>query len=453
MDEKTPKRRRKWLWILCGIVFGVPAVIVLILMVMMQTHRLRPDQMQSPRFLTVKPTETSATVARFDPAKHLAYPDYFEQSNGKDAAALYRKLEKTTDNPEWRNACPFLARKAGEPLTAEQDLWLKEHRAEVEEMIQFAKLSNKPTLTWEEALALKRNIPVANMMLYTTCARVLTAEARRLKDAGDWASASNVLTSINPMAQAMQQPWLIGHLVGVSMQGAANKELGSWISKGDVPTDVARTLQEGMNQQVIGFADYRKAIETEYATGRNHVVELLNSSVPDIIRQTVRGSKSASLSQLFWDHPGRFLATGAVGTLAKANASTIVDRFDALNSERFAALDKGERFDWNSDAMKILNLPYSPKFPISNFDEAHTRTDTGVTILKLNIAGLNIAQGKPAGGTDPFGNQPLKTADEGGATVLYSVGPDKQDDGGAISYDPTNGTVSRGDIFLRVPRR
>jgi len=35
---------------------------------------------------------------------------------------------------------------------------------------------------------------------------------------------------------------------------------------------------------------------------------------------------------------------------------------------------------------------------------------------------------------------------------IYSFGPDGQDDAGAITYDPTNGTTSRGDLALRIPR-
>jgi|GEM_PF-1978766 len=35
---------------------------------------------------------------------------------------------------------------------------------------------------------------------------------------------------------------------------------------------------------------------------------------------------------------------------------------------------------------------------------------------------------------------------------VYSVGPDKKDNKVAISYDPTNGTITPGDIFIRIPR-
>jgi hypothetical protein len=33
-------------------------------------------------------------------------------------------------------------------------------------------------------------------------------------------------------------------------------------------------------------------------------------------------------------------------------------------------------------------------------------------------------------------------------SALYSVGPDRKDDGGKVQYDATNGTVSRGDVFF-----
>jgi len=36
---------------------------------------------------------------------------------------------------------------------------------------------------------------------------------------------------------------------------------------------------------------------------------------------------------------------------------------------------------------------------------------------------------------------------------VYSVGPDRLDDGAAIEYDATNGTTSRGDISVRIPRK
>ncbi len=54
---------------------------------------------------------------------------------------------------------------------------------------------------------------------------------------------------------------------------------------------------------------------------------------------------------------------------------------------------------------------------------------------------------------DPFGNQPLRFISEKEPFVIYSIGPDEKDNAASITYDPTNGTVSRGDIFIKIPRK
>jgi len=47
---------------------------------------------------------------------------------------------------------------------------------------------------------------------------------------------------------------------------------------------------------------------------------------------------------------------------------------------------------------------------------------------------------------------PLHVLNKHDGFYIYSVGPDGQDDTAAITYDPSNGTVSGGDISLRIPR-
>ncbi|MDK2970474.1 MAG: hypothetical protein PWP23_229 [Candidatus Sumerlaeota bacterium] len=54
---------------------------------------------------------------------------------------------------------------------------------------------------------------------------------------------------------------------------------------------------------------------------------------------------------------------------------------------------------------------------------------------------------------DPFaapGVTLRTTRGDDGAFIVYSVGPDEQDNGAAFEYDPTNGTISPGDIATRV---
>ncbi len=51
---------------------------------------------------------------------------------------------------------------------------------------------------------------------------------------------------------------------------------------------------------------------------------------------------------------------------------------------------------------------------------------------------------------DPFSGASMKYLSSPGLFVTYSVGPDEQDDRARVAYDPTNGTVSQGDVFLKV---
>ena len=55
---------------------------------------------------------------------------------------------------------------------------------------------------------------------------------------------------------------------------------------------------------------------------------------------------------------------------------------------------------------------------------------------------------------DPFTvNDPILIRKEShDELIIYSVGPDKTDDKATFSYDPTNGTVTAGDILITIPK-
>jgi hypothetical protein len=38
----------------------------------------------------------------------------------------------------------------------------------------------------------------------------------------------------------------------------------------------------------------------------------------------------------------------------------------------------------------------------------------------------------------------------GGPATVFSVGPNGENDHASVAYDPTNGTTSAGDIFVRI---
>ncbi len=101
---------------------------------------------------------------------------------------------------------------------------------------------------------------------------------------------------------------------------------------------------------------------------------------------------------------------------------------------------------------------------IPNYDEARIRSKVllaNYELVRLHVAQrLNEMESAPRSGVDVISALPEVPADpfSSGTLLLrpdtnrfYSVGPDETDDGGAVIYDATNGTISSGDILL--PRR
>ena len=74
---------------------------------------------------------------------------------------------------------------------------------------------------------------------------------------------------------------------------------------------------------------------------------------------------------------------------------------------------------------------------------------TGIFPASDGDLGPLLPNGPPK---DPFGDGPLRYFTTSDSLICYSVGPDKQDNRATVEYDPTNGTVSAGDISLKVPR-
>lgn len=49
---------------------------------------------------------------------------------------------------------------------------------------------------------------------------------------------------------------------------------------------------------------------------------------------------------------------------------------------------------------------------------------------------------------DPFTYKPMRISNTSTTIYVYSVGPDIEDNNAYISYDPTNGLKSSGDLFV-----
>ncbi|MCE5229709.1 DUF1380 domain-containing protein [bacterium] len=446
MDAK-PHRLRKWLLIVGGVILSIPILIFSICSIFIHLHSLRPDQMQPPTRL-VNTSRTGASPLKRLKSPKPTFTDYLAAVNGDEAAALYEKWWAKVDP-----SAPVLNRKIGQPLSPADKQWLLDHRDMLDDLIRMTRQSATPLFTAEDfaALPAAERIKIRNpdYLKNQSLARLFAAEAERRRESGDLAGAAEALIAVNSIARTFNDASEIGHMLTVATQTIGARELSLWISRGKIPADVARRLQDQLPKSIVGIPELRRAVQFEYEYSRENMVRTLNSAMPDLLR-TVMGNPKAGVLELMWSNPGRFTVSFATGMMAKANASTLIDGYDAMYATVFKSIDQNT--PTGNITQKSHGIPLLPSYGVYNLDTFRAQTNTNVALMRLNMTGLNLSTGAAEPQTDPFNNEPLKTVSGDKSITIYSIGPDKVDQHAAIAYDPTNGTLSAGDMILTIPR-
>ncbi len=126
-----------------------------------------------------------------------------------------------------------------------------------------------------------------------------------------------------------------------------------------------------------------------------------------------------------------------------------------------------EELDCESQPPDLAKLvPFPSGKAIKDSEIRHRRTDANFQLLRMATAAKYrfvtqqafpqnaeefaplLPDGPPQ---DPFTTAPLKFFSDPNLFTCYSIGPDEQDNRAAISYDPTNGIASPGDIIVEIP--
>ncbi|MCE5229118.1 hypothetical protein LLG95_05930 [bacterium] len=450
MADPLAKKHRPWRVILLSIIVGVPAVVFVFFQFVFFINGVRKDQLVPPKGL-VTIQSNPATTKPTDIPKN--FHEVLMAGTNKDAAALYRKWAPKLAYHDLSN--PFDTRIPGRPLNPEQIAWLLANRELIDDLLRAAASAKGPIITCEEAQRLDlgsmdRGLqPIPELTLYQRFSKILAAESRRRRDAGDPKGAAETILAVQPLAISIQEPLLVNHLVAVAMQSITNQELAGWISDSIAP-DIAGQLRDRLTAQKIEIAQFRRPMEVEYQTERAQVVRLLNSPFTDMVHKACEIPERDSLLTRFFMDPYQMTYHTIDLAKLKASASSELDRFDRFYGALLKEVERNEP-PVNHDSSE---MPFTIRFFGANFDEADVRTAVSLTSFNLNLAGLDRVAGRqPAAETDPFTKQPLKTVPVGNELCIYSLGPDRADQFGVVSYDPTNGTFSSGDIVLRVPRR
>jgi RNA polymerase sigma factor (sigma-70 family) len=173
------------------------------------------------------------------------------------------------------------------------------------------------------------------------------------------------------------------------------------------------------------------------------------------IGKAIEGEGHSFLGSVRWLKAGKPIPVG----------NTVLPQLRTIASSQ-EKLERLETDSWKffADHAHQLSLPYPTRprtlaqppsqlqgLAIANWLELATRLDIARARLRLTRAAIQSRLGSelanPMEIVDPFTSAPLRST----PGQFWSLGPDGVDQQGKLQYDPTNGTMSAGDIVLFVP--
>jgi len=315
--------------------------------------------------------------------------------------------------------------------------------------------------------------------------RMFLFETRYLEHQGDYEGAlRNYMTLITVARDlTLPEPSLIDDLLGIAHASRPLKGVTDLLRSGSLSRDSVRStlsrlqeidaswvpITEGLRSEIsVATRIYRKAQTDPAAAG-----EELEKEVKTY-QQEVKadGGDLVTLPEYDVILEGDF----TIGELV-ADATRIAEDLRTLWEFEVEHFQKPpwerDSIDYQGAASRLRKSlhPYVTQGlnPYENFVEADkryrvllaklrgTELAAAVALYRLDhdAAPRSLEQLMPeyldALPVDPFTGKPLRYrpwSDEGGGAI-YSLGPDREDDRMKIEYDATNGTISKGDVFLR----
>jgi hypothetical protein len=279
--------------------------------------------------------------------------------------------------------------------------------------------------------------PVPDFLAVQRMTRLLLADARRLQAEGkpneaarralQAAQFNNIFNSENQM--------LISHLVGVAGVTRSMKTLEDILQSDKVSPDTARAIGAALIDIEKNGAGIVDGLEWEAATSLNTV-------------RKMKADKDFRKKALEPDITNKEMARALKKTLKNVpKYETEHERvWDAILANAQKPYYERERVDWTFVKNKTDHPLLLASVP--NFTEALTREDISIAHMRLAQALCALRMGGEFTAKqilDPFTGKPLVIK----ADKVYSLGPDMQDQGGDMEWNPNNGTVSVGDIVAK----
>ncbi|MCE5230723.1 hypothetical protein LLG95_14185 [bacterium] len=458
MDGHKLGRWRSWLAIAGATVVGFVAFVIVVVQILLVSNQI-PQEKLAPR----------ADLLRLTQPQKPPAPTKIDKEN-IDAALRPVSGRGQAFRPNWTaryhshladDRWKWTTWSLGQRFTAEQKMWIDDHRASFDDLFKAADDENFGGISCEAAAAMQERdlakLWTGNGYSYlnTTYFRI---EFARRREAGDLLGAAEVLGLLGKFAQSRREPFVNSYLQSLAYRYNRDRIMLGWMREAPVPPAVARRLRDVIASEDVSMPDLRRQLEIEYRWRRYDKLKQLNRPLGTVFRDQYNASNryremnAWNVLDDFQAQPGKtfdhFAKSAIMSVVYKSNAKSTLEEFDAAWTRGFDRLAKAPPGDLPEEAEALIGYGYRDEI------KEYRLLDQAIENVILTALDRLIEpdrNNKPPR-TDPFRNAPLNVVSETSSTLIYSLGPDRTDQHGQLTYDPTNGTTSAGDIPIRVWR-
>ncbi len=243
---------------------------------------------------------------------------------------------------------------------------------------------------------------------------------------------------------------LIAKLISIAIEAIALKPFQQFLIRQNLNKDMYLKIANDLTRLRSTDTPLWQVMKSE----QKYVFTLINDPKTALIfpgRETTLSLQEQQMIKFFTD-----------------NKDTVLKEYTEFSQKMEELLKKGYPEIIRTDLESLAaNLPPLLRTSVPNSKAASVREGATYARWALTIATAQIRAYRAEKGTlpptlsalseigvtpptDPFSNHMLKYIFRGNSATLYSIGPDLISNGGKPEYDPTNGTISSGDITVNV---
>jgi len=292
-------------------------------------------------------------------------------------------------------------------------------------------------------------------------ARTLAADAQARAARGDWNGAMNTGLDAVQIGETMPRGGpLIGMLVGVACQSIGRKQ--AWRAVDHLSTAQARAAARRLAQIRTYHVPYADTLQEEKWSGQAGFLELMHR--PDwsgtLAQSLVPDPNGGQNGGQGGNSPGQWALGTRLRLMGKhrilADYTQTLDRMIADARRPFAARAPVPAASPAADPISDM---LAPSFWNTRIRETEANTQNALLMVTLALRAYKMEHGVypatlaalapnylQAVPDDPFAlSGALRYKRQGARYILYSVGPDGKDDGGAAIFDRTKPAPTSSD--------